>query len=320
MKNKIIILFLILFGTSNLAVAQIDDTIKIKPFFHEVNYFVEDNEGCLKCHGEQKFSIVDSIYDRTITKKMYSELHVDRDEYYSSVHKSFSCTDCHSYDFYTFPHNIEARTEEQLTCMDCHGYDETYAHYHFEDIEIEVAESIHNIKGFSCWKCHNPHSYKSFMRNAEDIEDAILYDNNMCLQCHADFEQFMVLTDRSEINILEQHDWLPNQAAHFVHIRCIVCHTEINDTILIAHKILSKENAVRVCAECHSKNSRLLHSLYKFESTEMRRGGGVNGVILNNAFVIGANHNVFLNWLSFIIFGCTLLGIFIHTMLRIIKK
>ncbi len=320
MKIRTILFLLVLFGTANFASAQIDDTVKIKPYFHEVNPFVEDNEGCLKCHGEQKFTIIDSIYERKITKKMYSELYVDRDDYYSSVHKSFSCTDCHSYDFFTYPHSIESRNEVQLVCLDCHGYDETFAQYHFEEIEMEFEESIHNMDEFTCWKCHNPHSYKAFMRNAEDISDAILYDNNMCLQCHADFSRFMQLTNRSEINILEKHDWLPNQSAHFATVRCIECHTELNDTILIAHKILPKKDAVRDCAECHSKNSRLLHSLYKFQSVEMRKLGFVNGVIRNNAFVIGANHNIFLNWLSFIILGCTLFGILVHTVIRIIKK
>ena len=317
MKIRTIILLLVLFGSATLVSAQTEDTLKIKPYFHEVNPFVEDNEGCLKCHGEMKYTIVDSIYERTITKKMYAELFVDRENYYSSVHKSFSCTDCHSYDFYTFPHNIEARTEAQLICMDCHGYDETFAKYHFEEIEMEYGESIHNMEEFTCWKCHDPHSYKAFMRNSSDLDEAILYDNNMCLKCHADFSQFMVLTDRDEINILSTHEWLPNQASHFAKVRCIECHTQINDTILIAHKILPKEKAVQNCTECHSKDSRLVHSLYKFDVKEGRKAGFVNSMMINNSYVIGANQNVALNRLSLLIFGLTLLVILFHTYLRI---
>jgi hypothetical protein len=317
MKIRSTILLILLFGTVTLVSAQTEDTLKIKPYFHEVNPFVEDNEGCLKCHGEMKFTIVDSIYERTITKKMYAELYVDRDNYYSSVHKSFSCTDCHSYDFYTFPHNIEARTEAQLVCMDCHGYDETFAKYHFESIEVEFGESIHNMEEFTCWKCHDPHSYKAFMRNNSDLGEAILYDNNMCLKCHADFSQFMVLTDRDEINILSTHEWLPNQASHFAKVRCIECHTQINDTILIAHNILPKEEAVQNCTECHSKDSRLVHTLYKFDVKEQRKAGFVNSMMINNSYVIGANQNVTLNRLSILIFGLTLLVIMFHTYLRI---
>ena len=78
----------------------------------------------------------------------------------------------------------------------------------------------------------------------------------MCLSCHADFDRFMLLTDREEINVVESHDWLPNQVAHFRSVRCIECHTEINDSILIAHKILPKTEAVENCTECHSRDSQ----------------------------------------------------------------
>jgi len=314
----LICLVLILFATSYVT-AQEDDTLKIKPSYFEVNDFVEDNEGCLKCHGEKKFTIVDHGTERIITQQMYAELYVDRDKFYSAVHKSFSCTDCHSYDFFTYPHSLEARVQEQLICMDCHGYDETFASYHFEEIEVEVEESIHNIDEFTCWKCHDPHSYKAFMRNATDIKDAILFDNNMCLNCHANFSHFSMLTDRPEINVVESHDWLPNQIAHFRSVRCIECHTQINDSILIAHLIMPKTDAVKNCTECHSKDSRLMHSLYKFESKENRKAGFMNGIIIDNSYVIGANQNVLLNRLSLLVFGFTFLVILFHSYLRIKK-
>jgi hypothetical protein len=251
---------------------------------------------------------------------MYEERAIDRDAFYSSVHKGFSCNDCHSYEYNVFPHSIETRLEEQLVCMDCHGYDETYAHYNFESIEVEFQESIHNIEDFTCWKCHDPHSYKAFMWNADDLEEAVLYDNNMCLRCHANFDRFSLLTERDEIVVVESHDWLPNQAAHFKNARCIECHTEINDTILVAHKILPKEEAVENCTECHSKDTRLMHTLYKFQNLEERKGGFVNGIMINNSYVIGANQNVWLNRLSLLIFGLTLLVIAFHTYLRIRKQ
>jgi hypothetical protein len=300
--------------------AQQDDTLKLKPSYFEVNDYVEENEACLKCHGEMKFIMEDPNTGRSRLEHMYTERAIDRDAFYSSVHRTFSCTDCHSYDFNTFPHTIEVRLEEQLLCMDCHGYDETFAKYHFEDIEKEFQESIHNMEEFTCWKCHNPHSYRAFMRNAEDLEKAIVYDNNMCLKCHANFDRFSLLTDRDEIVVVESHDWLPNQAAHFKNVRCIECHTEINDSILIAHKILPKADAVKNCTECHSKDSRLMHTLYKFESLEQRKGGFVNGIMINNSYVIGANQNLWLNRLSLLVFGMTFLVVAFHTYMRIKKQ
>jgi hypothetical protein len=129
----------------------------------------------------------------------------------------------------------------------------------------------------------------------------------------------MLLTDRDEINIFDTHSWLPNQVAHFRAVRCIECHTEINDSILIAHKILPKEQAVQNCSECHSRDSRLMHTLYKFQIQEGRKGGFANGIIINNAYVIGANQNVILNRLSVLVFLATFLVIGFHTVLRIIK-
>ncbi len=312
-------LILLLAATSTL-IAQSDDSLKIKSSYFEVNDFVEDNEACLKCHGEEKYLIEDPNSGRSITNHMCPDRTIDRDAFYSSVHKAFSCTDCHSYDFMTFPHPLEVRFEEHFMCLDCHGYDESFAQYHFEDIEMEFQKSIHNMEDFSCWKCHDPHSYKAFMRNAEDLTEAILYDNNMCLKCHANFSRFTLLTDREEINVVKSHEWLPNQTAHFKSVRCIECHTAISDSILIPHQIMPKADAVKRCTECHSRDSRLMHTLYKFQSKEERKGGFVNGVIMTDYFVIGANKSPFLDKLSFLILAGTLLGIAFHTFLRIRNK
>jgi hypothetical protein len=309
-----------LFLASALALgAQPADTAKIKSSFHEVNDYVDNNESCLRCHGELKYTITDPEQGRVMTEHMCPDRIIDRDAYYSGVHKAFACSDCHSYGFEEFPHSVETRMEEMMLCLDCHGYDESYAQYHFEDIEMEFEESIHNMDEFTCWKCHDPHSYRAFMRNADDIEEAILFDNNMCLSCHADFDRFMLLTEREEINVVDSHDWLPNQVAHFRSVRCIECHTEINDSILIAHKILPKTEAVQNCTECHSRDSRLMHTLYKFQVKEERKAGFANGIIINNAYVIGANQNVFLNVGSILIFLLTFLVILFHSVLRIIK-
>ncbi len=317
MKIPTIFFSILLLAVASTLIAQPDDTTKLKQSFYEVNDYVDDNEACLVCHGEMKYVLEDPNTGRSKHERMYSERAIDRDAFYTSVHRTFACTDCHSYDYNTFPHAIETRVEEQFLCMDCHGYDETFAKYHFEDIEVEFQESIHNMEEFTCWKCHDPHSYKAFMRNAEDLEEAILYDNNMCLRCHADFDRFTLLTDREEIVVVESHDWLPNQAAHFKKVRCIECHTEINDSILVAHKILPKDQAVQRCTECHSRDSRLMHTLYKFQSLEERKGGFVNSIMINNTYVIGANQNIWLNRLSLLVFGLTLLVIVFHSYLRI---
>jgi hypothetical protein len=213
--------------------------------------------------------------------------------------------------------------EQKYNCIDCHGGDEKFAKYHFEEIEAEYHKSTHfkmEDEGFSCWKCHNPHTYKITVRNNSNLKETIAYDNAICLNCHSNFSHFQLLTDRKEISIIEKHDWLPNQTSHFANVRCIECHTQINNNIPISHLIKSKDQAVKLCNECHSKNSILMASLYKFESKEQRRDGFFNGIILNASYVIGANRNQYLNTLSLIIFVGVIVIIGIHIILRIRKN
>ena len=300
--------------------AQETDTSKLKSEYFEVNEFVEENEACFQCHGELKYTLEDTLFGRTVTKPMYPELIINRDAYYENVHKSFMCLDCHAYGYEEFPHPLEAKLEEHYACIDCHGYDEAFAEYQFEAIQVQFEESIHNIDEFTCWKCHDPHTYQLSNRTDEKLGEAIRYNNSMCLGCHGDYNNFMLLSDRQEVNILEEHDWLPNQLAHFQSVRCIECHTEINDTVLVAHKILPRDQAVERCTECHSRDSRLMHSLYKFQVQEDRKAGFVNGVIINDTFVIGATRHLLLDRISLVVFVLALLVILFHTILRIRKS
>jgi len=127
----------------------------------------------------------------------------------------------------------------------------------------------------------------------------------------------MLLTEHEEIDIVNKHEWLPNQIAHFSSVRCIECHTRINDSILVSHELLPKKDAVRRCTECHSTDSRLMATLYKFQTKEQRKTGFINGVIVNESFVIAANRNVYLNYLSLGIFVLVILIIIVHVSFRI---
>jgi hypothetical protein len=81
--------------------------------------------------------------------------------------------------------------------------------------------------------------------------------------------------------------------------------------------IKPKGEAVKLCNECHSQNSILMASLYKFESKEQRRDGFFNGIILNASYVIGANRNEYLNLLSLIVLTGVLAVIIVHLIFRI---
>ena len=285
--------------------------------------FFEDNERCFVCHGQNRYEYTNENLGRQVRSMMFSERVVDRREFYESNHKSFSCTDCHSDGYVQFPHPGELRMEQSYNCIDCHGGDEMFARFNFETIESEYQKSVHfklEEEGFSCWKCHDPHEYRISIRSSENLKETILYDNNICLNCHSDFNRFQLLSDREEISILSTHEWLPNQEAHFKSVRCIECHTKVNDTILVAHLIRPKADAVKACNECHTQNSLLMSSLYKFQSKEQRKDGFLNGIIMNESYVIGANRNTYLNNLSIIIFILLSCGIAVHLLFRIRKK
>ncbi|HBE43400.1 MAG TPA: hypothetical protein DDW27_19805 [Bacteroidales bacterium] len=300
-------------GSGRAVVPDRDPVTYISPF-------QEENLNCFKCHGQEKYEYTNELLGTQVKAIMCLEHIIKSEDFYASNHRSFSCTDCHSEDYSIFPHSGELRMELKYTCLDCHGGDDTFSSFSFEGIDADYRESVHfklENDGFSCWKCHDPHTYRISIRESKNLKETILYNNNICLHCHSDYSRFHLLTDRDEVNLMKTHDWLPDQASHFRSIRCIECHTRINDSILVAHQVLSKDQAVKLCNECHSRNSMLMVSLYKFHSKEQRRDGFLNGIILNESYVIGANRNSYLGNASMLIFGIVILMILIHIIFRI---
>jgi len=311
-----------------LATPLIISLLLIQPVFcqegDEMPENVIENQKCFQCHGDRFYSYYNDWVEKDVRERMNPYFIVDSAQFYQSNHKTFLCTDCHSSDYEDFPHDGLLRMEPKFTCLDCHGGDETFAQYHFEKIEEEFQASVHSTlhsDDFTCWMCHNPHSYKINARNNKNINELIVYDNSICLNCHADIDKYQVISKLTNPNILETHEWLPNQALHFSKVRCIECHTEVDKDILIAHKVQPKEMAVRKCVECHSQNSLLMATLYKFESFEKRNNlGFFNATMLGEHYIIGANRNYYLNVVSFIVFGFVLMGIIIHALIRFITK
>ncbi len=84
---------ILLLAVASTLISQPDDTLKLKPSYFEVNDYVDDNESCLKCHGENKYILEDPNSGRARYEHMYAERAIDRDAFYASVHRSFACTD-----------------------------------------------------------------------------------------------------------------------------------------------------------------------------------------------------------------------------------
>ncbi len=314
LKNSI---FILLFILAFLLPLIGQEESEIAPITYEKNH------ECLKCHGQKYFSYFNEYVGRDVKERMNPMYIMDSATFYMSNHRTFMCTDCHSYEYGTsFPHPNQLRFEPSFSCMDCHEGNDEYAEFQFEKINEEFLASVHSEKHsdeFTCWMCHNPHTYHITARTSENLLETIQYDNEICLSCHSDQSKMGLLSDRHIYDMLNQHEWLPNQKLHFNKVRCIECHARISDTLMVAHNIQPKEQAVKLCVECHSQNSILMASLFKHIKQETQeKQGFLNAAILSQGYVIGANRNTYLNIGSLVIFGLVILGIATHAILRYI--
>jgi len=285
---------------------------------------VSGNDLCLKCHTQQTITFHNSLTNHE-DKRMMNPLYIlDKNHMALGVHAKFNCTDCHSSAYSTYPHNAELKLEPLGTCLDCHGGDEKYAAYKFEKIDEEFRKSVHFQKSgesFTCSKCHNQHYYQAKSRTSTVVGEIVSFSNEMCMSCHSNNIKFQLLSDTLKPALSHIHEWLPNQELHFKHVRCIECHTVVVDSLSVSHNILPKEKALKNCVECHSKNSMLTASLYKYKNIQNRsEAGKLNAIISNKSYVIGAYQNKWLNNISILIFLMALAGVCIHVIGRIVKK
>lgn len=323
-KIQLFVFILPLLGPLNAA-GQEQDTVKATRGA-SMSLYAEDNENnCLKCHGKLVYTLTDTTTGSTRKQLMSENNMVVPDMFYNSVHWSFNCLDCHAEGFKTFPHPMEARFETSWGCIDCHGYDPNYAKYKFEEIDAEYQRSIHYTATeglITCWKCHDPHYYNPLARQTKGGRDYILRSNEMCLRCHGNSDVMGLINDENVSIVLPKHEWLPDVERHMEAVRCIDCHTRMNDSVLVAHEVMPADSAVRGCADCHSQNSILMGTLYKYAAKEVRdEKGFINGVMLRNeSYVIGANRSKFISFTGTFLIGMTIAVALGHTFFRIIIK
>jgi len=282
------------------------------------------NHVCLKCHASQIIKFQNEVTAKEQKKLMNPYYIIDTLGLKAGVHKSFDCTDCHSYDYTVYPHDGQLKLSPMSTCLDCHAGDPSYDSYQFEKINEEFQKSVHfKVSGedFTCGKCHNQHTYHPTARNSGDVTEIVAYSNSLCLSCHNDMNRYELVSGHENPKIVQIHDWLPNQELHFKHVRCIECHTEVVDSLMVSHNILSKDKAVRKCVECHNTDSRLKASLYKYTNLQSRTDStSIRSIFSNESYVIGAQQFPLLKKLSYLIIALTFVGIGIHLFFRYFKK
>ncbi len=288
-----------------------------------VSQFAEANESCFKCHSLRKYEYTDEATGQQERGLMLPWMIILRQQFYESNHKSFKCTECHSHDFEIYPHPEEIKSEYHFHCLDCHGGDPAYAAFKFEEIDAEYSKSVHfslEEKGFTCWNCHDPHVNKLMARNSKNFEEIIAYDNNICLDCHADNYEFSSFSDSIRVNLRKSHKWLPNQTIHLKAVRCIDCHNTISEKVLVSHLIVPGGEAVRDCNKCHSDKATAMTSLLAIWSRDDDSKEFNNDSVLDALSIIGPGRNRMISWLSTILFASVILIIGIHLLFRIIKR
>lgn len=284
-----------------------------------------DNFKCLKCHSKNYYSFQNDVTGKKEHKKMNPYFIINNKKFNDGVHNEFNCTACHVEEYEAYPHDSKLKLEAKYGCIDCHGDDETFAKFHFDEINIQVQESVHGKAlgdDFKCEMCHNPHYYQPASRTKKNIADLVEASNSMCTECHNyNPEKYYLLSDSCSGNQDITHSWLPSKEIHFQKVRCIECHGSFDNEIEIPHNIMDKKNAIKECVDCHSTNSILMASLYRHQAKESRdKYGFFNGAMMNDSFVFGANNNYYLNAASIIIFSILMLVLVFHAILRIILK
>ena len=151
-----------------------------------------DPDGCLSCHEIQGLSFID---ENGVTRSSS----IDRSHYYSSLHGSVPCKDCHR-KIVNYPHKVE---NGEVDCTEsCHIEEPSdgvaYTH---KPIHIEMEDSVHQggwYKGLtggnrleeireeqdpSCRRCHQNTQYilESQLKNFKEAFD---HAETECGTCH----------------------------------------------------------------------------------------------------------------------------------------
>ena len=303
-----------------------------RKWLHRVGEYtsVNENARCFRCHAHARYPIPDPAdTNRILWARMPANRIIDTIKYYTSNHWDFKCTDCHSDAYLQVPHPSGLRYAAMNTCLDCHEGDPATSGYHFEDVDTAFRKSVHFVmdsSGFGCWSCHDPHYNKAHSADTSvPLLQSVAYANAMCLKCHdsASGSNFFEYYGKVPVSIQSVHEWLPSMQNHFENVRCIDCHTLIRfgDSTLVSHQVLPAEQSLSQCEACHSANTILTHTLYRFRPAPSGNTlGFVNPLYLREQDIIGSNRNHYFLTVTAILLMITAGILLLHLIIRAILK
>jgi hypothetical protein len=106
---NLIILFSF-FASGNSLVPPVDEKAADTVSF--VSRFEAENNRCFKCHGQEKYEYTNATLGKQVNAMMCTERIIKKNDFYSSNHRSFNCTDCHAEEYLKFPHSGELRMQQ----------------------------------------------------------------------------------------------------------------------------------------------------------------------------------------------------------------
>ena len=249
----------------------------------------EKSVQCLDCHRPGKATI-------------------DPDRYLTSVHNQLDCATCHTAGFDQFPHTT--KRGDLPDCMECHTGQTSPVS--FDDVAKDVKASVHAKlvdEHFRCTSCHSPHYFIPASRIG-NASVALAAHNSSCLSCHAPGATPSA-RDLGFKKLVEKHQAVFHAELHLRAAPCVACHTP-RDTKSV-HQILPREQALRDCSACHSKDSLLLKKLYTQQALmERAERGWVNEILFNSAYLTGGTRNRWLDWATFALAGFMMIFIAVH--------
>lgn len=277
------------------------------------------NGECIACHTEQAVKFPPRP---NMDLEKLADALMDPFLYEKSQHQGMACKTCHGKAYVEYPHLKDAQAKI-LDCNECH------AQLAFR-VKDQFDKSVH-AKNFSdrftCNTCHDPHVDR-VAKELADPQQILTQDNGKCLDCHDSDRKFAeyggtLPEKKARPDIDAIHEFLPNTQRHWQAVRCVECHTppSTHSKLAVSHEILDKERAQRDCVICHSQNTALRTSLYRYVAQEEAgKMGFLNSAVMGDVYVIGATRNVYLDKLAYWLIGLTIAGVALHGFLRMLAS
>ena len=280
----------------------------------EVPVLDAESQACQGCHAISDWEINDPVTGRVV------RLSIESEAYVYSAHGSVPCRSCHGWGYGEIPHR--GSSEHPIyECVVCHAKDPLVSHFRFSQRKADLQVSVHGDTEsgpMDCHTCHDPHTFRP-VNNPDDPLQRIEQSNSICLRCHGPESDPRGRFAREDA--ARYHAAFPNYANHLRKVKCVVCHTAIDDDAATTrHGILARGLSLRECEQCHTPGSAILDALYGPQRLGARAGlkspPGPGVEVVDDAYVIGSTRSPGLERLSVLGFAVICLAIVLHGLAR----